>query len=94
MGWPPNLCITSHPPPGMEHRQTMGMETDLTTLKSDVRDCLENEIGNEVTVEFVEDANRIDVRIKVLGIGDELQSRHDDLTVSTWGEHRLTVQMD
>jgi hypothetical protein len=72
----------------------MGVGSDTTELKTEIRDCLESELGSEVTVEFVEATDRLDVRITDLGVADELRSRHDDVAVTTYSEHRFTVQLE
>jgi hypothetical protein len=52
------------------------------------------ELGTHVTVQFVEDANRLDVRITDLGIEAELRAREADLTVNSYSDYRFTVRLE
>lgn len=63
-------------------------------MKGEIRSLLEAELGTDVRVEFVEDGNRLDVRVADLGVADELESRFDDVTVNKYSEYRFTVMRE
>jgi hypothetical protein len=69
-------------------------DTEAATVKAQIRDYVTDELGDEVEFTFVEAGNRIDVRITDLGLVDELRARHEDLSVTTYGDYRFTIQLD
>jgi hypothetical protein len=52
------------------------------------------ELGTHVTVQFVENTNRVDVRLTDLGIEAALRAREEDLTVNSYSDYRFTVRLE
>jgi hypothetical protein len=72
----------------------MNGEFDTDRLKETIREQDVSDLGEDVTVQFVEDANRLDVRITDLGIEAELRAREADLTVNSYSDYRFTVRFE
>jgi len=74
--------------------RTRQRQQHVVGLKREIRDMLESRFGEDVRVEFVEDGNRIDVRVSNLGIVDAVEARHDDVSVTNYSEFRFTVLVE
>lgn len=64
------------------------------TLKADIRQQIHGELGEDVQVRFVEDANRMDVRVTGLGIAERLEQQDDALSVTTYSDYRFTITVE
>jgi hypothetical protein len=65
-----------------------------TTLKSEIREQVHGELGEQATVRFVQDGDRMDVRVSNLGVAKTIEEQNDDVSVTTYSEYRFTVTFD
>lgn len=70
------------------------MSPELVELKGEIRSQIESEFGEGVQIEFVEDTNRLDVRVSDLGLVEELRARNEDVAVSKYSDLRFTVMKE
>lgn len=68
--------------------------TGGNALKEAVREAVESELGADVGLELVADGDRVDVRVTDLGVEEVLESELDDVSISRYGDYRLTVMRE